>query len=121
MFYNHIFVTQTGGIDPHAHLAMNGLGMETVDDFFSGQAAALAGGTKMHIDFVIPVNGSLTAGFENYVKKATKSCMDYGFHMAVTKWDEVVSKEMEIMVKEKGWFSILVICTAQNLSSIGLW
>ncbi|KAG6629821.1 hypothetical protein I3843_14G112300 [Carya illinoinensis] len=91
-----------GGIDPHAHLAMNGLGMETVDDFFSGQAAALAGGTTMHIDFVIPVNGSLTAGFETYIKKAMKSCMDYGFHVAVTKWDEVVSKEMEIMVKEKG-------------------
>ena len=28
--------------------------------------------------------------------------MDYGFHMTITKWDEVVSKEMEIMVKEKG-------------------
>nr|POE50966.1 dihydropyrimidinase [Quercus suber] len=27
--------------------------------------------------------------------------MDYGFHMTITKWDEVVSKEMEIMVKEK--------------------
>ncbi|XP_040994407.1 dihydropyrimidinase-like [Juglans microcarpa x Juglans regia] len=91
-----------GGIDPHAHLAMKGLGMETVDDFFSGQAAALAGGTTMHIDFVIPVNGSLTAGFETYTKKAMKSCMDYGFHVAVTKWDDDVSKEMEIMVKEKG-------------------
>ena len=28
--------------------------------------------------------------------------MDYGFHMTITEWDEVVSKEMEIMVKEKG-------------------
>ncbi|GLT54254.1 hypothetical protein SLA2020_274660 [Shorea laevis] len=91
-----------GGIDPHTHLSFEFMSTETVDDFFSGQAAALAGGTTMHIDFVIPVNGSLTAGFEAYEKKAKKSCMDYGFHMAVTKWDEVVSKEMEIMVKEKG-------------------
>jgi dihydropyrimidinase len=74
-----------------------------VDDFFSGQAAALAGGTTMHIDFVIPTNGSLTAGFEAYEKKAKKSCMDYGFHMAITKWDETVSREMELMVKEKGY------------------
>ncbi|XP_059429554.1 dihydropyrimidinase [Corylus avellana] len=91
-----------GGIDPHTHLSFEFMSTETVDDFFSGQAAALAGGTTMHIDFVIPVDGSLTAGFEAYEKKAKKSCMDYGFHMAVTKWDEVVSKEMEIMVKEKG-------------------
>ena len=53
----------------------------------------------MHIDFVIPTNGSLTAGFEAYEKKAKKSCMDYGFHMAITKWDETVSREMELMVK----------------------
>ncbi|KAB1227519.1 Dihydropyrimidinase [Morella rubra] len=52
--------------------------------------------------FVMPVNGSLTAGFKVYEKKAKKSCMDYGFHMVITKWDEVVSNEMEIMVKEKG-------------------
>ena len=91
-----------GGIDPHTHLAMEFMGTETIDDFFSGQAAALAGGTTMHIDFVIPVDGSLTAGFEAYKKKAKNSCMDYGFHMAITKWNEVVSEEMEVMVKEKG-------------------
>ncbi|XP_042508710.1 dihydropyrimidinase-like [Macadamia integrifolia] len=91
-----------GGIDPHTHLGMEFMGTETIDDFFSGQAAALAGGTTMHIDFVIPVNGSLTAGFEAYTKKAKKSCMDYGFHMAITKWDEGVAREMEIMVQEKG-------------------
>ncbi|KAL8170881.1 hypothetical protein V2J09_022685 [Rumex salicifolius] len=91
-----------GGIDPHTHMAMEFMGTQTIDDFFSGQAAALAGGTTMHIDFVIPVNGSLSAGYEAYREKAKISCMDYGFHMAITKWDEVVSKEMEIMVKEKG-------------------
>lgn len=93
-----------GGIDPHTHLAMEFMGTETVDDYFSGQAAALAGGTTMHIDFVIPINGRLSAGFEAYVEKAKRSCMDYGFHMAITKWDDTVPKEMEIMVKEKGLF-----------------
>ncbi|MBA0762352.1 hypothetical protein Gotri_011986 [Gossypium trilobum] len=66
------------------------------------KAAALAGGTTMHIDFVHPVNGSLMSGFEAYEKKASKSCMDYGFHMVIRHWDEFVSKEMEIMVKENG-------------------
>ncbi|XP_021734242.1 dihydropyrimidinase-like [Chenopodium quinoa] len=91
-----------GGIDPHTHLDMEFMGTQTIDDFFSGQAAALAGGTTMHIDFVIPVDGSLTAGLKLYKQKAQKSCMDYGFHMAITKWDEVVSKEMDLMVKEEG-------------------
>nr|XP_027066966.1 dihydropyrimidinase-like isoform X3 [Coffea arabica] len=94
-----------GGIDPHTHLEMEFMGTdstETIDDFFSGQAAALAGGTTMHIDFVMPVNGSLSLGFKAYVEKAKKSCMDYGFHMTITKWDDTVAREMEIMVKEKG-------------------
>ena len=30
--------------------------------------------------------------------------MDYGFHMTITKWDEVVSKEMEIMVTMEAIF-----------------
>ncbi|XP_057723226.1 dihydropyrimidinase [Arachis stenosperma] len=91
-----------GGIDPHTHLDMSFMSSGTIDDFFSGHAAALAGGTTMHIDFVIPVDGSLTAGYEAYERKAKKACMDYGFHMAITKWNDDVSREMEIMVKEKG-------------------
>lgn len=92
----------SGGIDPHTHLDVESMGNKAVDDFFSGQAAALAGGTTMHIDFVKPLNGSLIAGIEEYQKKAEKSCMDYGFHMVIYKWDEVVSQEMEVVVNEKG-------------------
>lgn len=84
------------------------MGMQTIDDFFSGQAAALAGGTTMHIDFIIPVNGSLTAGFDAYSNKAKKGCMDYGFHMAITKWDDDVSRDMEVMVREKGLHFLLL-------------
>ncbi|KAI5431998.1 dihydropyrimidinase [Lathyrus oleraceus] len=91
-----------GGIDPHTHLEFEFMNTVTKDEFFSGQAAALAGGTTMPIDFAIPIDGSLTAGFKAYEKKAKKSCMDYGFHMAITKWDETVAREMELMVKEKG-------------------
>ncbi|KAF6168475.1 hypothetical protein GIB67_005027 [Kingdonia uniflora] len=73
-----------------------------IDATGNGQAGALAGGTTMHIDFALPINGSLSAGgFEAYTKKARIACMDYGFHMIFTKWDEVVSRDMEILVKEK--------------------
>ena len=56
----------------------------------SGQAAALAGGTTMHIDFALPVNGSLSAGLTEWRRKAAIAVMDYGFHMAVTSWDAQV-------------------------------
>src|ERR1700684_3438055 len=48
-----------GGIDPHTHLEMPFMGTNTTDDFDTGTAAALAGGTTMGIDFVLPGDGSL--------------------------------------------------------------
>lgn len=71
------------------------------------QAAALAGGTTMHIDFALPTNGDLAQGFLDYQKKAAKSVMDYGFHMAVTTWNEKVAKDMGDLVTKgkfgRGW------------------
>ncbi|KAL5985800.1 hypothetical protein ACLOJK_027787 [Asimina triloba] len=62
-----ILLMITGGIDPHMHLAIKFIGTETICDFFNGKVAALTGGTTMHIDFVIPVNESLTVGYESYL------------------------------------------------------
>jgi dihydroorotase-like cyclic amidohydrolase len=56
----------------------------------SGQEAALAGGTTFHIDFALPVDGDLLAGFAAWQHKAERAVMDYGFHMAVTKWSDKV-------------------------------
>lgn len=91
-----------GGIDPHTHLEMPFMGQVTCDDFYSGQAAALAGGTTMHIDFALPVSHDLLAGFEAWRKKAQRSVMDYGFHMAVTTWNEKVSHDMQVLAERHG-------------------
>jgi len=91
-----------GGIDPHTHLSMPFMGMVACDDFYSGQSAALAGGTTFHIDFALPVNHDLMKGYEEWRKKAEISVMDYGFHMAVTSWSDKVSDDMEKLAKLRG-------------------
>ena len=48
----------------------------------------------MHIDFALPVDGDLLAGLADYRKRASISCMDYGFHMAVTTWNDDVFTAM---------------------------
>jgi len=53
----------------------------------------------MHIDFALPVNHNLMAGFEEWKKKAAGACADYGFHMAVTSWSPKVASDMEQLVK----------------------
>ena len=42
-----------GGIDPHTHMEIPFMGGRAGDDFFTGPAAGLSGGTTMIIDFVI--------------------------------------------------------------------
>lgn len=83
-----------------------------------------------HIDFALPVNHDLRAGYDLWRAKAERSCMDYGarspghpssaaaprqaphkpparhspgppgFHMAVTSWSDRVSADMEHLVRQ---------------------
>jgi dihydropyrimidinase len=117
-----------GGIETHSHLEMPFMGTVACDDFFSGQVAAVAGGTTMHIDFALPVGHDIDAGFALWKvgcharasrpsctdvpgelslsrapigrpqANAQKSCIDYGFHMAITRWDQAASDAMGRLV-----------------------
>ena len=58
----------------------------------SGQAAALAGGTTMVIDFALPVDHDLEEGYKSYETKTKTAVADYALHMAVTRFDKKVHK-----------------------------
>ncbi|MDM4764709.1 dihydropyrimidinase [Pelomonas sp. SE-A7] len=92
-----------GGIDPHTHMQLPFMGTVTQDDFFSGTAAALAGGTTSIIDFVIPnPQQPLMEAYQQWRGWAEKSAADYGFHVAVTWWSEGVHADMGKLVHEEG-------------------
>lgn len=81
-----------GGIDPHTHFEFEFMGVKTVDDFYQGTKAAVAGGTTMIIDFAIPnKEESLLEAYERYREMADqKVCCDYALHVAVTSWNPKV-------------------------------
>lgn len=93
-----------GGIDTHTHCQLPFMGTVAVDDFNYGTRAAVAGGTTMLLDFVIPSKGqSLLEAYHQWRAWADpKVNCDYSFHVAVTWWSDEVAKEMEVLVKEHG-------------------
>ena len=92
-----------GGIDPHTHMQLPFMGTVTMDDFFSGTAAALAGGTTSIIDFVIPdPQEPLLDAYRKWRGWAEKAAADYSFHVAVTWWSDSVHADMGTLVREEG-------------------
>lgn len=92
-----------GGIDPHTHMQLPFMGTVTMDDFFSGTAAALAGGTTSIIDFVIPnPQQPLMEAYKTWRGWAEKAASDYGFHVAITWWDDSVRQDMGTLVNDEG-------------------
>lgn len=91
-----------GFIDAHTHFDLPVAGTVTADDFYTGTKAAIAGGTTMIIDFATQYqNESLDEALKNWHKKAdgNASC-DYGFHLAISDWNDLVSEELDSIIKD---------------------
>lgn len=92
-----------GGIDPHTHMQLPFMGTVASEDFYTGTAAGLAGGTTMIIDFVIPApEQPLLEAYRQWREWAEKAAADYSFHVAVTWWDDSVHRDMGTLVRECG-------------------
>ncbi|TDG43060.1 hypothetical protein AWZ03_010524 [Drosophila navojoa] len=93
-----------GGIDPHTHMQLPFGNAVAVDDFYHGTKAAVAGGTTMIIDFVLPnKNESMIEAYDKWRSWADpKVCCDYALHVGITWWSKSVSDEIGILCKELG-------------------
>lgn len=91
-----------GGIDPHTHMELPFGGTHASDDFFTGTRAAAFGGTTTIIDFAVQNKGeSMIAGVDNWHKKAEgKTCIDYGFHLITTEFEDGNVEEMYTLMDE---------------------
>ncbi len=91
-----------GGIDPHTHMELPFGGTSSSDDFFTGTRAAAHGGTTTIIDFAVQTKGeSMTSGVDAWHKKAAgKTCIDYGFHLITTEFEDGDEKEMYRLIDE---------------------
>ena len=84
-----------GFIDGHTHMDMPFGGTMTADDWDTGTASALAGGTTMLVDFSLQdVDGTLAEAVETWQGKAEKSRIDYGLHVAITNLTDEVKQEL---------------------------
>jgi dihydroorotase-like cyclic amidohydrolase len=85
-----------GFIDGHTHLDMPFGGTVTSDDWDTGTAAAVAGGTTTLVDFSLQdIDGTLAEAVETWQGKAEgKARIDYGLHVAITNLTEAVKAEI---------------------------
>lgn len=92
-----------GGVDAHTHLdAPFTPTLTTVDDYFTGCRAALAGGTTTLLDFALPTP-TVAAGFARHAAGVDRdAACDVALHMALNKWDDRVRADLERLVKKEG-------------------
>lgn len=93
-----------GGIDTHTNLQTSSAGTTTIDDFYRGSKAALAGGTTMIMNSVLDSKGiSLLDAYDKFRSWADeKVCCDYGLQVGVSWWSDKIYQEMDIITREKG-------------------
>ena len=94
-----------GGIDTNTHFRRALDGKDPVlDDFQTGSRAAVAGGTTMVVDLVIPEpEEGLLAAVTAWKEEAQEnSCCDFSLAVAVTCVTEQTIEEMEVLVRDHG-------------------
>lgn len=89
-----------GLIDTHTHFDLDLRFTKTADDFITGTKAAVLGGTTTVLDFATQERGmTMCTTFDLWMQKAQGSSCNYGFHMAVSEWNEARIAEVDEMIR----------------------
>lgn len=89
-----------GMIDTHTHFDLDTGSAVTADDFITGTKAALLGGTTTILDFATQEReGTLKDALRTWHEKAKGASCNYGFHMAIARWDAETEAELPDMTK----------------------
>lgn len=99
-----------GFVDPHVHIHLPFMGTNARDDYESASKAALAGGTTTLIEMVCPGpdDEPMSAFHEWNGKAESLAAVDYSFHMAVVRFDELARRQLRTIVAEHGIASFKV-------------
>ena len=98
-----------GFVDPHVHMELPFMGTVSADDFESGTASGIAGGTTCIIDFCMQGAGqSLPDAIAEWHKRSAKAVTDYTYHMAITNFGPNTAAEMREVVEKHGITSFKV-------------
>ena len=90
-----------GFIDTHTHLDLPLGSITTADNFDSGTHAAILGGTTTVLDFATQDRGmTMQQALDLWHRKAVGSHCNYGFHMAISEWDDRRATEVDSMVRQ---------------------
>lgn len=89
-----------GFIDGHTHMDLEVSDTVTIDGFDSGTKAELSGGTTCIVNFATQNRGEgLKYALDRWHEKADgRASCDYAFHLALSHWNEEVSRELEEVV-----------------------
>lgn len=109
-----------GGVDVHTHFELPVGSTVTADDFSSGTRAAIMGGTTTIVDYATQFKGeTLKQALGNWHEKAQGKCYaDYGFHMAITDWNDEVAKEIAWLTEQAGVSSIKLYMAYKNVLQV---
>ena len=115
-----------GFIDPHVHIHLPFMGSNAIDDHESASKAALVGGTTTLIEMICPGpdDEPMDAFNEWNDMAALSSAVDYSFHMAVVRFDELAKSQLRSIVVDHGIASFKIFLAykgALNLDDTDLF
>ncbi len=108
-----------GIIDPNINFDYISSGCKSADNFETGSAAALIGGTTTVIDTVFPIDGKTLKESLDIKRESVEghSYIDYSFHIIIGKWQTSFIKEIEYLIHNKGipTFKMFLMSDENNL------